>query len=189
MELGLRQFWHDVRTRRYRFRQAVGVMFAAFLGVLAEPGWHGFALGTALCILGLAVRFWASGYIQKNHILETRGPYAFVRHPQYLGNCLVALGLCLAAGYIWAVVVWAVILCLFYLPAIKYEDYKLRRRFRDSWKKWGDKTPAIVPVHWPSGNPGLHVLDWSFRQSLRNGEPIWMTFVLLGLLSIFLRFV
>ena len=186
LELGLRQFRHDLRRRRYRFRQAVGGVLGAFLVVLARPTWWSFAVGAALITVGAMVRLWAAGHIRKSQHLETHGPYAVVRHPQYLGNSLLAIGLCLAAGHPWAVGIWAVIFYLFYVPAIRREDDKLRRRFRESWQRWYEKTPTIVPTRLPTPNPGLHLLDWSPLQALRNGELIWIALILVGVLSMYL---
>ena len=187
MELGLRQCWSDLCRRRYRFRQAVGGVFGVFLIVVARPAWWSFAVGSALIVPGVMLRLWAAGHVRKNQDLETHGPYAFVRHPQYLGNCLLAAGFCFASGHFWAVGIWALLFYLFYVPAIRREDDKLRRRFEEPWHKWYEKTPAIVPTHWPETNPGLHLPDWSTLQALRNGEPIWLILILLSLLSIYFR--
>jgi len=133
VELGLRRFVDDVRSKRHRFRQAMGGVFGAFLVVLARPAWWGFIVGVALVCGGALVRLWAAGHVRKNEVLETHGPYAFVRHPQYLGNCLIAVGWCAACGHPWAVCIWAVLFYLFYVPAIRREDDKLRRRFGEAW--------------------------------------------------------
>jgi len=187
LQLGLRQFWDDMRQRRYRFRQAVGGVFGVFVLVLARPTWWSFVLGGGLIVVGALVRLWAAGHVRKNRRLETRGPYVLIRHPQYLGNSLIAFGLCLAAGHPWPAGLWAVIFYLFYVPAIRHEDEKLRKRFGGSWERWYSNTPPVVPTHLPAANPGLHLLDWSPVQALRNGEPIWLIFVAAGVVAILCR--
>jgi len=169
-EEGGRALWAD----GYRFRQLAGGLFLVGLVVIARPAGPGFGVGLVLCALGEALRLWAAGYVRKSRVLETRGPYAFVRHPQYLGNTLIAVGLSLAAGRPWAILVWAGMFWLLYVPAIAREDAKLRRRFQEQWDEWGPKTPAVVPFRWPSGRSGLRVLEWSLPQSVRNGEPLWI---------------
>jgi protein-S-isoprenylcysteine O-methyltransferase Ste14 len=144
--------------------------------------WVGAGSGT----VGLLVRLWAAGHVRKSRKLATHGPYAFVRHPQYLGNTLLAVGLSLASGYPWAIGLWCVLFWLLYVPAIKREDDKLRRRFGQSWEKWADRTPAVLPVRRPSSNPGLHLEDWSFWQAIRNGEPAWLALSVGALLYLYI---
>jgi hypothetical protein len=187
VELGLRRFVDDVRSKRHRFRQAMGGVFGAFLVVLARPAWWGFIVGVALVCGGALVRLWAAGHVRKNEVLETHGPYAFVRHPQYLGNCLIAVGWCAACGHPWAVCIWAVLFYLFYVPAIRREDDKLRRRFGEAWQTWRVRTPAVVPTHWPAPDHDTRPMGWSPMQAIRNGEPIWLTLMVIGLLLIYLR--
>ena len=116
MKLGLKRFWHDLSRRRYHFRQAVGGAFGVFLVAFASPALWSFAVGSALIVPGVMLRLWAAGHVRKNQYLETHGPYAFVRHPQYLGNCLLAAGFCFASGHVWAVAVWALVFYLFLHP-------------------------------------------------------------------------
>lgn len=173
MKIGLKQLLKDLRDRRYRFRQPSGAAFLLLLLVLARPQWWGLIAGSVLCVAGLFFRWWAAGLVKKSKELETRGPYALVRHPQYLGNSLIAIGSVLASGVLWGIVIWIAIFALFYVAAIRREDDKLRRRFTEQWDEWGSKTPAVLPFRLPGSNPGFHWKDWSFMQAVRNGEPIW----------------
>jgi len=180
VKVGLGQFVRDLHSRRYRFRQATGVAFGVCLVVLARPAGWGGPIGLGLLIVGALVRLWAAGHVVKSRRLATHGPYAFVRHPQYLGNTLVAVGLCLATGHPAAIGIWAAILYLLYVPAIRREDAKLAKRFGAEWLDWRRRTPAVVPSRWPSLNPGLHLKDWSAGQALRNGEFIWIFLLACG---------
>ena len=69
-------------------------------------------VGVALIVLGEVIRFWANGYVglvkvnsarQHGKVgrLVTVGPYAFVRHPLYLGTLLIGAGFCLAVNSLW----------------------------------------------------------------------------------------
>ena len=186
MEIGFKRFLSDLATRRYRFRQAVGGMFGVFLLALARPEAVGLAIGSALCAGGLFIRLWAAGQVHKNESLATDGPYALVRHPQYLGNCFMAVGMSLATGHPWAMALWAALFVLFYEPAIRREDEKLQRRFGQRWGEWAARTPAVLPrlqllMRLPSSSS-----TWSLRRAIRNGEPIWMLLSCVGLALLFL---
>lgn len=68
----------------------------------AAPLWAGVALSAAGLALRIAAmarlgsRFSPLLAVQREHALETSGPYAFVRHPGYLGAALATLGGALA---------------------------------------------------------------------------------------------
>lgn len=181
MKVDLTQIWHDLKARRYRFRQPLGGAYAIALLLLAEPGWWGLVIGSVLCVLGSGLRFWAAGYICKSKVLETRGPYSLVRHPQYLGNSLIGIGAAVASGRLWGIAVWVLLFILFYLPAIEREDDKLHRRFGETWRKWREKTPAVIPLRLSRLSSGLRLSEWSVVQAARNGEPVWLVCIAAGL--------
>ena len=186
MDLGVQRMAADLSQRRYRYRQAVGGFFAVALVILAVPSPQAFYIGAPLVVLGLSVRLWAAGHVHKNEELATTGPYALVRHPQYLGNNLLALGLCIASGVYLAIAVWALLFWLFYVPAIRREDEKLRRRFEDQWVPWAEHTPAVFPRPRLSLGGGAE-RNWSLRQAVFNGEPIWFAGMVVALALIYLR--
>jgi protein-S-isoprenylcysteine O-methyltransferase Ste14 len=83
----------------YRFRAWTAVPFFIVLVILMQPATQ-FPLSLVLVIPGLLVRFWAAGYIgptarSTRFTSEYRivnGPYQYLKHPLYLGNFLLVLG-------------------------------------------------------------------------------------------------
>ena len=187
MAFGLQQFLHDIRYRRERFRQFIGISFVILVSAAGEPKGPLFIFGGVLVFLGIAVRLWASGHIKKNKALATDGPYAYVRHPTYVGNLTLGFGFALASGLWWGLPLFIVILFAFYPHAIHKEDENLHRMFEEDWEQWRKSTRALIPRLTPY-RPGQRG-RWSFMQSLRhNGEPIialfllfWLYFLSLGL--------
>ncbi len=144
----------------------------------ARPRW--WLLGAILALIGILVRLWASGYIKKNKQLATDGPYAWVRHPLYVGNFLIAVGFATASGLWWAWVMLLVFWLIFYPNAIRDEDTKLERVFGDSWRAWRAQTRALLPRTTPyRSGEATERSSWSFTQSLKsNGEPVIAVFLL-----------
>jgi protein-S-isoprenylcysteine O-methyltransferase Ste14 len=183
---GLRRLLYDLRHRRERFRQFLGVVIAivlAFTGHPARPAYH---VGLALFVLGSVVRLWASGHVRKDRELATDGPYGFVRHPLYVGNILILAGFCTASGLWWSWLLGLVFLLAFYPPAIRQEDAKLQHLFGDAWRSWRAEVRALLPRarSWRGAGAG----SWSPRQSLvQNGEPIIATFLLILMLVLWLK--
>src|SRR6202022_1672508 len=105
-----------------RIRVPLGFAFAVIYFWLARPTVHSILMGTGLIIPGLVIRALASGYVHKNELLTTGGPYAYTRNPLYLGSLILALGFALAARSWW---IGAGIVLLFLaidLPVIHDED-------------------------------------------------------------------
>jgi len=184
---GLSKFLHDLRHRRRRFRQHVGVLFLALLVWAGQPVLELWWLGVALSLLGMLVRLWASGFVMKNEVLATVGPYARVRHPLYVGNFLICVGFCAASGLWWSVPAALVMWLAFYPDTIRYEDQKLRRLFPGDWDRWAAETRALWPRLTAYVGNGERV-PWSLKRSfLRNGEPVHIVLMTAGLWWLYTR--
>jgi protein-S-isoprenylcysteine O-methyltransferase Ste14 len=121
----------------------------------------GQAIGLLVSFLGLGVRLLTVGYapagtsgrnttVQVANQLNTTGMYSIVRHPLYLGNYLVMLGLILAIHSWIALFLATGIFCLFYERIMFAEERFLREQFSGDFESWADRTPAFVPdlSHW-----------------------------------------
>ncbi|MFZ5453458.1 MAG: methyltransferase family protein [Thermodesulfobacteriota bacterium] len=129
-------------------------------GSLAAGGWWEiFCL--AVSFAGLGVRLFTGGYVpagtsgrnvkgQVADVLNTTGVYSLVRHPLYLGNFLIWLGISLFWGLWWFSLIIVLILWLYYERIMFAEEEFLREKFGDDFTVWADQTPAFIPKwgHW-----------------------------------------
>jgi hypothetical protein len=185
--VGVKGFLLDVRDRRYRFRQFMNVSFFVLVLVVARPVAWMLAAGAGVAVVGILVRLWASGHIRKNDDLAMDGPYAFARHPLYVGNLLIGIGFSLASGIVWLLAAWALLYWFFHSSAIKREDLKLSKRFPQTWPDWAARTPALLPIGLLKAKAWPRLGRWSLRQSLRNGEPLYAVILLAGLALLYFR--
>jgi protein-S-isoprenylcysteine O-methyltransferase Ste14 len=110
--------------------------------------------GVVLVAAGLALRITAMARLgrrfsplvalQKGHTLETGGPYAFVRHPGYLGALLACLGAAVAFGSGLALPLPALMLFA-QLARVRREERMLAVRFSDEWTRYAGRTGALLP--------------------------------------------
>lgn len=183
---GLQRFFYKVRYRRERYRQFIGITYMVLVSAAGDPKPILWTAGAIFVILGVAVRMWASGHIKKDKVLATDGPYAYVRHPLYVGNILLGVGFTLASGLWWSLPLFIVIMIAFYPPAIRREDEKLQRLFKDEWELWRKQNRALIPHIKPLRKDQRG--SWSFWQSLRqNGEPVIALFLFFCLYYLYIR--
>ena len=136
-----------IRNLRYHeaSRQWFAVLFVLLVSILGKPEQALIYAGTVIAILGALVRLWASGHVKKNKELATDGPYAYVRHPLYVGNILLLVGFAMASSLWWSFILMIALLMFYYPPTIAYEDNKLHNFFGESWKQWSETTHALIP--------------------------------------------
>jgi protein-S-isoprenylcysteine O-methyltransferase Ste14 len=67
-----------------RLRVTTGFVLVAAFAWLSHPDFRSLAWGLPLSLVGLWLRGWAAGHLEKNVRLAVSGPYAHVRNPLYL---------------------------------------------------------------------------------------------------------
>jgi protein-S-isoprenylcysteine O-methyltransferase Ste14 len=88
--------------------------------------------------------------------LSTTGAYSIVRHPLYLGNTLVALGLACFPGVWYLPVIVALASLVYHERIAAREERFLDERFGDDFRRWADHVPAAMPAfgrYVPSATP------------------------------------
>lgn len=131
-----------------RLRVTCGFILVAAFAWLSKPDAESLMLGLPVSVLGLLLRGWATGHVEKNLRLAESGPYAYVRNPLYLGTLLVAAGFVIASQRWVLAVLFAAVFLLIYLPAIELEEQHLRKLF-PSFTAYAERVPALWPTFAP----------------------------------------
>jgi protein-S-isoprenylcysteine O-methyltransferase Ste14 len=137
-------------------------MVAAFLW-LSAPTWTSLALGLPVSVLGLALRAWAAGHLEKNRALAESGPYAHVRNPLYIGTLAVAAGFVVASRRWELGMLFAAVFVLIYLPVVELEEQHLRSLFPE-YADYAKRVPRL----WPRPGHSVKPFQWSLYR--RNQE-------------------
>jgi protein-S-isoprenylcysteine O-methyltransferase Ste14 len=160
--MGMREEFE--RTGRWLFRRRGYLPLLLFPMLLlaaagarsAQGGFAWDALCIAVALGGLAVRVATAGLVPRDtscrntgrpqaEALNTTGPYSVVRHPLYLGNFLMWLGVALFTTAWWAPVIVSLVFWLYYERIMFAEEEFLRRRFGTEYAAWAERTPAFLP--------------------------------------------
>lgn len=78
--------------------------------------------------------------------LNTKGIYSTVRHPLYLGNYFMWIGIVMYTYNIYFVLVVSLLFWVYYERIMFAEERFLERKFGDDYVNWSMKVPAF----WPS---------------------------------------
>jgi protein-S-isoprenylcysteine O-methyltransferase Ste14 len=113
------------------------------------------ALGLMLLVLGLAFRIWsirhlgeyftATVQIVDRHELVTSGPYAFVRHPSYLGAYVAIVGAAVFLNSLVGAAVAAAVMAAAYHLRIRAEEEILVAEFGRAYETYRRRVPTVVP--------------------------------------------
>lgn len=121
-----------------------------------QDQWEGVCL--AVSGLGFVVRALVIGYVPRGtsgrntaegqvaEVLNTNGMYTLVRHPLYLGNFLMWLGIALIPRSPSLVAINCFVFWLYYERIMFAEEEYLRRKFGVAYETWAARTPTF----WPS---------------------------------------
>ncbi len=82
---------------------------------------------------------------QQAEALNTTGSYSIVRHPLYLANFLIWLGIALFLGVWWFVFLFVTLFWLYYERIMYAEEQFLRRQFGQLFVDWSNRVPAFIP--------------------------------------------
>ncbi len=119
------------------------LMVAAFLW-LSTPTWTSLAWGLPVSVMGLVLRAWAAGHLEKNRTLAESGPYAHVRNPLYIGTLAVAAGFVIASRRWELGALFAAVFLLIYLPVVELEEQHLRSLFPE-YADYAKRVPRLWP--------------------------------------------
>lgn len=151
---GLRhcRFFYWISRRRGPLSVSLGLIALAcslwgetgpmdLLGSDASPYWFA---PWSLALAGAGARMWGAGNLAKNKEVTRTGIYCMVRHPLYLGNCLIYLAFLVTMdGLLVGSLLFAVLYALHYPPMVQ-EEARLAREYPQAFEA-ARGTPRLIP--------------------------------------------
>lgn len=130
------------------FSHEAGHLWHTVLGLKGHDHLDAFHLVSGLLILGgflLLSSGWRVLYeAQRSHRLATTGPYAYVRHPQYLGFLLIMVGFLVQWPTIPTLLMFPVLVVM-YVRLARQEEQEILAQFGDTYARYAAMTPAFLP--------------------------------------------
>ena len=140
----------------------VGIFIACFFAFSGKgalcPLEAWVALGLVLMGMGFAIRFTAMRALARHfthrvtilsgHSLIRTGIYRFIRHPAYLGQLMMMVGIGTALANIYAIVLAPLPVVAALFIRIRIEERALAQHFGPEYKAYCEATSRLLPFVW-----------------------------------------
>lgn len=125
-----------------------GHLWSTLLGEKGDPHFGVLHIASYI-LLGLGFYLLSTAWnvlyhAQRRHTLATAGPYARIRHPQYVAFVLILLGFLLQWPTVLTLLMFPVLLLMYGRLAIT-EETEMRAQFGVEYDRYAQRTPRFFP--------------------------------------------
>lgn len=114
------------------------------------------SISVFVAVIGFLIRFYTIGTTTKGtsgrnttqqiaDCLNSVGIYSTVRHPLYLGNYLIWIGIAIFTYNIYFIVIISLLFWLYYERIMFAEERFLEKKFGEEYITWSNRIPAFIP--------------------------------------------
>ncbi len=185
----------DIRQMLFRYRSYTPIPFLVLMVLFAAPTAASLATGLILVAGGEFLRLWGvaiagsetrtTGSVGGTYLI-TRGPFAYVRNPLYVGNMLLyaGVGVMSNALFPWLTLGAVAYFAFQYSSIVSLEEEYLRATFGEDFKGYCAKVPRFFPALQPFSG-GTHEqpeIDWKrgWRSERRTLQAIGLIAIVLA---------
>ncbi|MBI2177647.1 MAG: isoprenylcysteine carboxylmethyltransferase family protein [Candidatus Tectomicrobia bacterium] len=130
------------------FSHDAGHLLSTLLGLKGDPHFSplhllsGLLIGGGFILIGSAWRVLHEA--QRTHKVAATGPYARVRHPQYLGFILIMLGFLVQWPTLPTLAMFPVLVVM-YVRLARREEMEALKEFGEGYARYAKDVPAFIP--------------------------------------------
>lgn len=164
-----------------KHRSFVGTLGVIAILYLAEPNAESVSIGFFFIVAGMFFRGWASGYINKNNELATRGPFSLTRNPLYFGNFILGVGIAIAGNNIYCYAIFILYYLLFFPFLMVLEHKRLREKYGEKYEKWAKNSHSFFPKIKKLDKLGFNI---SYYMKNKEYRVLYFSLFIIGVLII-----
>ena len=162
-----------IRQVLFRYRSYTPIPFLILMVFFAAPSPSSLVTGFCFVAAGEYLRLWGvaiagsetrtTGAVGGTYLI-TRGPFAYVRNPLYVGNMLLyaGVGVMSNALFPWLTIVAVAYFLFQYSQIVSLEEEYLRTTFGEDFARYCSKVPRFFPALQPfdGGTHQQPEIDW-----------------------------
>jgi len=145
-------------VRLFIFITAIPVIFLTDFSLFVDPVYLIITVASiVVAVLGFVIRAYTIGTTPKGtsgrntkeqvaESLNTSGIYSMVRHPLYLGNYLMWLGLLMFTFNLYYIIIISLFFWIYYERIMFAEERFLEGKYGDEYLNWSKQVPAFIPA-------------------------------------------
>ncbi len=133
----------ELRSTLVAYRLPLAIAFTIALLFFMKPEY--FWLGFLISLIGEGLQIWCFASISKNKELSTKGPYAVMRNPMYIGRYLLILGAIIITGSWILVLVFSIIYYFYMVNRVKREENVLAEVFGLDYEAYCKRINRFMP--------------------------------------------
>jgi protein-S-isoprenylcysteine O-methyltransferase Ste14 len=130
------------------FSHNAGHLWETVLGWQGDPHWNPIHILSNVLIGGGFVLLAAASRVlyetQRTHTLAVTGPYAYVRHPQYVGFVLIMVGFLVQWPTLLTLLMFPILVTM-YVRLARREEHEVMAEFGAAYTRYVAETPAFFP--------------------------------------------
>lgn len=130
------------------FSHDMGHLLEDLFGWGGDPHFGPFHIASYILIFygfGLLSKAWKILYAaQREHRLAMTGPYARIRHPQYVAFIIIMVGFLLQWPTLLTLTMFPVLVWM-YVRLARSEERDAKQEFGETWEVYAQQTPAFIP--------------------------------------------
>lgn len=140
--------WLGAKLPGLDLTHSSGHLWYAVLGMEGDPHSSPIHLLSNVAIFAGFYLIWAGWTelhaAQKAGRLATTGPYARIRHPQYVGFVVIMAGFLIMWPTLPTLLMFPVLVWI-YTRLSRREEAAVKAEFGQAWQDWAAETPAFIP--------------------------------------------
>jgi protein-S-isoprenylcysteine O-methyltransferase Ste14 len=187
----------DLRQRLFQYRSYTPLPFLVLMLFFARPTAASLAAGLVFVMAGEFFRLWGvaiagsetrtTGGVGGTYLV-TRGPFAHVRNPLYVGNMLLYVGVGIMSNALvpWLTLAAAIWFLFQYTQIVSLEEEYLRATFPGEFERYCGAVPRFIPRLTPftGGTHEQPAIDWTrgVASERRTFQAIGLIMIVLAIL-------